>query len=152
MKKFILLFVTVLMAVSCDIEDDGIVTMLTAAKVTETDLPEFFEGGKTYTVKVTYILPTACHAAAGLDARRGADTGEEFRKIYIRGVASYNAVVTECNREVEEEELEKEGVFQITIPTSEEDPYTFYLWTGVDEDGENVYTEVVVPVGNPDEA
>ncbi len=152
MKKLILLLVSVLITVSCDINDDGPVTMLTSAEVTATDLPEFLEAGKTYTVKVTYLLPSACHSAAGIDARRGASTGEQYRKIYIRGVASYNASVTQCDEEVDEEDLEKEGAFQITIPYGEEEPYTFYLWTGIDDDEENIYTEVVIPVGDPDEA
>ncbi len=150
MKKLILLFVSALLTVSCDVNDGGPITMLAASEVTETDLPEFFEAGKTYTVKVTYLLPSACHFAAGVDARRGGDSSEQYREIYVRGMASYDANLTECDEEVDEEELEKEGTFQITITPNEEDPYTFYLWTGINENEENIYTEVVVPVGDPD--
>jgi len=149
MKKLILLFVSSLVLVSCDVDDDGPRTMLTAAEVTDVDLPEFFEAGKTYDIDVTYLLPDACHTAAGINAQRGTNSNgeEEFRDIYITGVASYDANLTECDKEAEEDELDRESTFKMTIASDEDEPYTFYLWTGVDEDDENIYTTVVVPVG-----
>lgn len=151
MKRLILLFVSSLFLISCDVDDDGPRTKLTAAEVTAADLPEFFESGETYDIDVSYLLPSACHSAAGLDVRREGATGDEFRKIYITGVASYDANLIECDEEAEEDELEREDDFQIIIGINEEDSYTFYLWAGVDEDDNNIFTEVVVPIGDPDE-
>jgi hypothetical protein len=150
MKKLILLFVSSLILVSCDIDDDGPTILLTAAKVIDTDLPEFFEPGEIYDVKVTYLLPSACHTDVDIDVRRGGPTGDNYRKIYIVGVASYDAKVTECDIEAEEDELEREDTFHVEIGSTEDEPYTFYLWTGIDDDDENIYKEVVVPVGEPD--
>lgn len=149
MKKLILLFASSLVLVSCDVNDDGSRTMLTAAEVTDVDLPEFFEAGKTYDIDVTYLLPDACHTNAGINVHRGSTSNgeDEFRDIYITGVASYDANVTQCDEEAEEVELERESTFKLTISSDEDEPYTFYLWTGVDEDDENIYTTVVVPVG-----
>ncbi len=150
MKKLILLFVSSLFLVSCEIDDDGPTTLLIAAEVTAAELPEFFEPGETYEIDVTYLLPSACHTAAGIDARRGGISGDAFREIYVSGVASYDSNLTECEEEAEESELVREDSFQITIDTNEDEPYTFYLWTGVDVDDENIFTEVVVPVGEPE--
>lgn len=152
MKKLILLFVSSLVLVSCDVDDDGPRPVIVAAEVTDIDVPAFFEAGKTYDIDVTYLLPDACHTNAGINAHRGSSSNgeEEFRDIYVTGLASYDANVTECEEEAEDE-LQMESTFNMTIGANEDDPYTFYLWTGVDEDDENIYTEVVVPVGEPEE-
>lgn len=152
MKKLILLFVSTLVFISCDVDDDGPRTLLKAAEVTDIDVPEFFEAGKTYEIDVTYLLPDACHTAAGINAQRGSSSNgeEEWRDIYITGVVSYDSNLTDCNKEAEGDELIKEASFKMTIATNEDEPYTFYLWTGVDEDDENIYTEVIVPVGEPE--
>lgn len=153
MKKLILLFLSSLFLVSCDVDDDGPRTLLTAAEVTAADLPDFFESGKTYDIDVTYLLPSACHTAAGINAQRGTNSNgeDEFRDVYITGVATYDANLTECGIEAEEGELDRETTFKMTIGADEDEPYTFYLWTGVDEDDKNIFTEVVVPIGDPDE-
>lgn len=152
MKKLILLFVSSLVLVSCDTDDDGPRTMLIAAEVIEVDLPEFFEAGKTYDIDVTYLLPDACHTNAGINPLRGSNSNgeDEFRDIYITGVASYDANLTQCNEVAEEDELKRESTFKLAIASDEDEPYTFYLWKGLDEDGENIFTKEVVPVGDPD--
>lgn len=154
MKKLILLFVSALALVSCNTDDDGPRTLLVEAKIISTDLPAFFEAGESYDVKVTYLLPNACHTAAGINIQRGSvnNTDEKWRDIYITGVASYDANLTTCSTEAEEDALKKESTFKIAIPAEdEEETYTFYLWNGLDADGKNMFTEVIVPVGDPGE-
>lgn len=147
MKKLALLLLTTLLFVSCSLEDDGPRIAYQYAKVTTTDLPESFEKGKTYTVKVTYRLPSACHTPAGVEARRGSQTGEARRDIFVAGVTSYDANVTNCNTEAEDEDLLKQGSFSITI--DEEETYTFFLWNGVNSSNQAQYIEVEVPVVDP---
>lgn len=142
MKKLILLFVLAFSLVSCDVEDDGPTFEHVLVEVTDADLPEFFELGKTYSVKVTYVLPDACHRPLGLQVSRGALSGAERRDIYVAAVASRNPELTQCNEQ--DDDLEHDATFSITI--DENQPFTFYLWTGLDDDGENIFTEVVVPV------
>lgn len=151
MKKLILLFVSTLVLVSCNVDDDGPRTLLTAAEVTAVDLPEFFEAGKTYDVEVTYLLPDACHTAAGIKAQRGTNSNgeEEFRDIYIVGVSSYDSNLTKCDKVVEIETLKKKSTFKLNILSDEDEPYTFYLWKGIDDNDENIYTEVIIPIGDP---
>ncbi|TVZ26362.1 hypothetical protein JM83_1318 [Gillisia sp. Hel_I_86] len=154
MKKLILVFVSALALISCNIDDEGPKTLLAASIVTNIDVPEFFEAGKTYDIDVTYLLPDACHTAAGVKAQRGSISNgeEEFRQIYVTGVSSFDANLTECDKEAEDEELIKESTFTMSIASDEDEPYTFYLWAGLDENDDNIFTEVVVPVGDPGSA
>lgn len=147
MKKLGLLFLTTLVFMSCSIEDDGPQIRYEFAEVLSADLPEAFEVGKTYQIDITYLLPTACHVPAGLDAKRGSGSGEERRSIFVAGVASYDGGTNECTEEGEEEERTEEDTFSLTI--DEEGTYTFYLWIGVNEEMENQYTVVEVPVETP---
>lgn len=147
MKKFIFLFALTSLIMSCEIEDDGPNMVMVPAEVSATDLPQSFEVGKTYVVEVTYLLPDACHIPAGLHVYRGSSFGNGRRDIFVSGVASYE-YGTECDKE--SDDLDRTSTFRITI--DEDDPYTFYLWTGLDEEKKDIYTEVVVPVGAPDTA
>lgn len=146
MKKLALLFVCTLIFTSCDIDDDNTRIVPVYAEVTEADLPEFFEEGESYDIDITYVLPDVCHQAAGLDVNRGGQTGDARRDIYVAGIATFDANLAECNQE--DDDLEVVETFTITI--DEEEPYTFYLWQGIDVDNENVFTTIEVPVGEPD--
>ena len=147
MKKLALLIGCVFAFASCELEDDGPVVLREYAEVTEIDLPESFEEGETYEIDVTYVLPSACHQPAGLEAERGSLTGDERREIYIAGVATYSSDLVECDEE--EENLEQSSSFSITI--DENETYTFYLWTGVDVDNKPIFDTVEVPVTETEE-
>lgn len=148
MKKLILFFASAVLLTGCSLEEDTPGTAYRFAEVTAADLPAAFEKGKTYTVDISYLLPTPCHAAAGLEVRRGNISGAARRDIYIAGVAAYDANLVQCPEEEEdEEELTREASFSIRIDESE--PYTFYLWIGVDEQMQSQYTTVTVPVTEP---
>lgn len=145
MKKLALLIGCVFVFIACDVEEQEPWKVPVYAEVTDVDLPESFELGETYTIEVTYLLPTACHEAAGLELDRGGNTGDEYRDIYIAGVATIYSDVTECNEEEnEEEDLMETATFSLTI--SVEEPYTFHLWEGVDEENKNIFTSIEVPV------
>lgn len=142
MKKLLLLAVCALTLISCEIESDDPQWQTQLAEVTAIDVPEFFEVGKSYTLEVTYLLPTACHLAQGVNATREAATGSGRRKIYVAGAAAHELGAPDCNNQTED--LEETGSFRIHI--DENMPYTFFLWTGVDQHGISEFTEVEVPV------
>lgn len=142
MKKIALFLFSALMLTGCSLDDDGTRIAYQYSKISETDLPESFEKGKSYTIKVTYLLPTACHTAAGIEAKRGNTSGSPRRDIYIVGVSRYDENQAECNRE--DDDLEKEASFSLFI--DEDEPYTFYLWNGYDDDSQSKYIVVEVPV------
>lgn len=150
MKKILLLLLVALPLISCDIDDDGTNMITLPAKAIAIDVPDFFEQGETYELEVTYLLPDACHLPAGINAQRAAAMGNGRRDIYIWGVAAteYGKECNEVPEPATEEEanpLETKGKFPILIDEAE--PFTFYLWAGIDEEGKDIFTEVVVPVG-----
>lgn len=149
MKKLILLFIASLSTLSCSIDEEGPKTTFELSKVVEADLPASFEFGKVYKIDVSYLLPSACHRQTGLDVKRGNVSGDERRDIYVVGISSFNASLPECSIEAEDDELIKDGYFSILI--DENKPFTFYLWQGMDEDMEHVYTIVEIPVTNLEE-
>lgn len=148
MKRIALLILCVITLNSCSVDDNGPVILSANAKIVENNLPEYFENGKTYTVEVSYLLPDLCHQPLGLYLGRGKEFGEERRDIYVAGVVSYDAEQTECNVEPENESDLIETK-EFTIKIDEEEPYTFYFWTGMDSTGENIFETQIVPVGVP---
>ncbi|MCF4101081.1 hypothetical protein L1I30_05345 [Gillisia sp. M10.2A] len=142
MKKLALLFLCTLTLISCNVDDDGPSIVYEAAEVIDADLPEAFENGKTYEIEVTYRLPSACHDPAGIEVTREGTTGEKRRNIYVVGVGSRDANLTNCTDEATN--LEHTTSFYITIDEAE--PYTFNLWIGKNVDDENQYTTITVPV------
>ena len=147
MKKFALLFICALALVGCEIEDDGPGTEQVLVEVVDIDLPETLEQGKIYQLEVTYKLPNACHVALGVQVALGGFEPPKNREVYVGGVASRPAGNTQCT--MQSENLLRKETFALRI--IEDEPYTFYLWTGLDENQENVYTEIVVPVEQPSE-
>ena len=143
MKKLILFFVGALTLLSCDI-DEGENIQMQYAEVSEIDLPEFFELGKTYNIEVTYLLPTGCHYSAGIDVRRINNSAERW-EIFVAGVASYDSSAGECTRD--NPNPERTGTFTIRI--DEDTVYAFHLWTGTDNNNQPIFTIVEVPVGAP---
>lgn len=145
MKKLILLLVLGASLSACSLDDDGPVYDQKLAKIVSIDLPESFERGDTYSIDVVYILPDGCHIPLGVSATRGGQTGDDRRKIYVAGVVSRERGTTGCNQPTQD--LEVDGSFSIRIDETE--PYTFYLWTGVDAQGKAIYDVVEVPVTEP---
>lgn len=144
MKKLSLLLVLAVVMGSCSVDDDGPVMRQVLAEVVSADLPASFTEGKTYEIEVKYKLPSACHSPLGIQVERKGQTGEERYQVYIAGVAQYDARLDECTEE--SDDLEADSTFKIKIEDEDED-YTFYLWTGVDDEGESIFTEVEVPIG-----
>jgi len=142
MKKIALFLFSVLILSSCSLDDEGPSLGYKYSKVMETNLPESFEKGKSYTIKITYLLPDACHTPSGIEARRGNTTGDQRRDIYIVGISQYDTTLKECTKE--SDNLKKEASFSLLI--DENEPYTFYLWDGYDADGKSKYILVEVPV------
>lgn len=147
MKKLAFLLLITFSLVGCTLEDDGPNRLLEFAEITNADLPEYFERGESYDIVVTYLLPSACHAFNGFDARQG--QGANSNEIFIGVVTSYDANQTECNKE--EDNLSREATLRdVTITGEVGTVYIFKFWAGQDSSGETQYYIVEVPVEDPD--
>lgn len=142
MKKLVLLFLAVMGLNSCSMNDDNApITEFELAEITANDLPNEFEFGKSYTVTVTYILPSQCSTFAGIDARREGSDGDLRRQIYIAAVSSF---INNSNCDASTTGNSGTSTFSITIDETE--AFKFYFWTGTDAADKPIYEEVTVPV------
>lgn len=142
MRNFLFLLSVIVLFSSCSLEEDGPLRLRGYAPVTSVNLPETFAFGQTYELEVSYQRKNACHDPAGISVTRGSISGDKRREIYIAGITIYSEADNTCEKP--EENLTETSVFNITIDEAE--PFTFFLWTGVEPSGENIYTIIEVPV------
>lgn len=136
MKKFLILSSILLLMGSCSLDDDAQGYQLEILPIKSVDIPDSFTMGQTYPITVSYFMPSTCHM---------------FREFYydkknnIRTVAviDYKYLNKNCE-ELENKLVEATFNFQATNNGS----YIFKFWQGEDENGDNQYLTIEVPVTN----
>ncbi len=119
---------------SCKLEDDRVNFRFVPLQILSADLPESFELNETYEIRVTYLRPSACIFFEGFDITK---EGVTTRNVVAIGSDFYEEVCTLAT-----EELEASFKFICLY----DEPYLFRFWTGEDENGNQQYLEVEVPV------
>ncbi len=135
MKKIFLLLSLVFIVSACSLNnDDGTNFHYELLPVQEVEMPSEFVIGQTYQIKVWYYRPSACHSFSGFYYEKNLNE---------RIVAVQNIVQESNNCEVYTDDLESATLeFYVTSNGS----YIFKFWQGVDDNGEDVFYEVEVPV------
>lgn len=141
MKKY---FFVVLIAAaflglnSCNNNDDsdGIQVEFKKLAIVKTELPEFFELGKTYEIRATYVRPDGCTYFQGFKV-----TAENTT---IRVVEAIGAKYINTGELCTEDAVEVPDSFLFQVIYNQ--PYTFRFWKGVDANGQPIYSEVIVPM------
>ena len=134
---FLLLVATFALITSCEIDDD-VNYHFEALQVKSVEMPESFDFGEIYNIKVTYFRPDNCTFFEGFDVVKEDTT--------TRKVVTIGTVV-----EDEDEECTGEGedlVSSFNFEVIYDEPYLFRYWTGEDESGEPTYLEISVPVNS----
>ncbi len=137
---FLLLVASFTLFTSCDIDDD-VNYHFEALQVKSVEMPEAFDYGEIYKIKVTYFRPNNCTFFEGFDVVK---EGLTTRKVVTIGT-------------VIEEEEECSGSGEELVATFNfevlyDEPYLFRYWTGEDADGEPTYLEITVPVNEDSSA
>lgn len=135
MKKLITLCFAIVTLVSCSIDNDNDVNYhFEILPVESVDIPTEFVLGETYPITVTYLKPNTCHV---------------FKEFYYsknlneRTVAPITLVYDDKSCEtLENSTTEATFNFMVTGNGS----YIFKFWQGEDEDGEDQYLIIEVPV------
>lgn len=134
MNKKILLLLTIICFTSCSDSNSDVGSFtLVDLPVDSYILPESFIFGEQYNITVTYTLPDGCHSFNNLFY----EIKDTSRIIAIRAFVDLDR---ECTTAV----FTEEHLFVEEI-TQEED-YVFKFFKGQDNDGENIFEEVTVPV------
>lgn len=137
MKKrfFSFLVLTMILTFSSCKKDDAPNFHFVPLSIVSADLPEFFTLNQTYAIRVTYSKPDTCTSFAGFDV-----TPEELttRNVVVIGTRHYDQET--CAQTIEQ------GVSVFNFNVVHSQTYTFKFWQGEDEDGNQEYLEVEVPV------
>ncbi|PKV48959.1 hypothetical protein ATE84_0975 [Aquimarina sp. MAR_2010_214] len=133
--KIVLTFFLVVILTGCSDDDNGTSFFYELATVQEASLPNQFNRGEIYTITVSYFRSTDCHSFAGFDYDK---LGNE------RTVSVVNLVVNQGNCK----DLETTDLVEVSFDfiVGNEDSYTFRFWQGRDENGDNQFLTVEVPV------
>ncbi|WP_228853178.1 hypothetical protein [Aegicerativicinus sediminis] len=134
MKYLGSLLVLFLLATSCSLDDDGTNYHYEILPVESVDLPDSFEYGGVYEITLTYNRPSTCH---------------RFNEFYFRSdgneriVAVINSVLEENNcTELTDDLVEVSFDFRVIYTGT----YVFKFWQGKDENDNDLYYIVEVPV------
>jgi len=133
MKKIIFILLTFILF-SCSVENDNIDTHFEIIPVESAILPDEFVLGNLHLIQLTYFRPSTCHAYNNI--YYVADSNERTVAVMTK--------VFDSNGNCEEISTELEASFDFRA--TELGSYIFKFWQGTDDDGEDLYMIVEVPV------
>ena len=132
MKK-LLTALTMLIVLSCSLDDQEQNMHLETLPIDSASMPEYFQEGQTYHIDLNYTKPTTCHSFYDLYYVKDGNT---------RTVAVINSVLD--NTSCETVDLEMEKSFNFVVNNSE--TYVFKFWQGEDDEGNDIYLTMEIPV------
>lgn len=142
MKRIILIFLFSVFLFSCSLDNDDVYSYYKTelVPIDQIDFPDSFNYEAEYTIPFKYSLPNGCYYYDNLYYTTQGAT--RTIAIQVSVDASPDVVCTEAV-------VQEEDEFFLTVSQTED--YTFKIWKGVDDDGQDVYDEIIVPVLEPDE-
>ena len=107
-------------------------------------MPYFFTSGQTYELEMFYNQPSSCHIYKGIYFEKDGNT----RTVAIQAsvIASSSCVAIPVDSTGTNAEIDQSVKFNFTATGNE--TYFFKFWTGKNQQGEDTYYEVEVPVEN----
>lgn len=133
MKKFIILFLSVIFITACSTNDDMPNYHFESVGITEVDAPAEFIYGNTYEITLTYELPNECHNLYDIDY-----IYQDTSRI-VTAITIVNDDAT-C---IEEPTTQQQT---INVHVGQLETYTFKFWQGQNEQGEDQYLIIDIPV------
>jgi len=134
MKQAFILILALFTLSSCSLGDDeNTYVSIETLPIKQAIVPLEFEYGSIYTLKVVYDLPSGCHSFYNLFYKYE----NTARIIAINSLVNSNQACTEAL-------IEKEYEFEVSV--SQRENYIFKFWKGIDNEGNDIFEEIVVPV------
>lgn len=137
MKKYAFLVILFIVSLtSCSIESDDSVTLyLEVLPIENVEVPEQFVYGQTYEIRMTYSKPNSCYEFNDFIY----EINEQERTVALVNTV-YVSENAACVPEPEQETV------QFNFKVTGTEAYLFKFYQGEDEEGENLYYTVEVPV------
>lgn len=135
MKKTILLFLIALLSFSCSVNDDTPQYYYEILPIESFEVPPSFNYGEIYNITVYYKRPSTCHVNPSLYFERKDST---------RIIAVQSIVLKEkgCDNLIHIEPTK--GTFKFEVKST--NSYIFKFYKGKDENNQNTFEEVIIPV------
>lgn len=133
MKKLLVLLITVI-GFSCSLDNDTPRTYQQVLPIENAVMPSEFQLDQTYEITLTYLRPTSCHAFSDI----------YYLKHDNERTIAIISVVFEGDGNCTALETEQEATFN--FKATQTGSYIFKFWQGVDENSEDIYLIVDVPV------
>lgn len=139
-KKVLLLGLALLFFSSCSLDNDEPDVHFEFMPIENVVVPETFQYGEIYTIEYTYYRPSTCYFFSDLyyDAVGNTRTIAVINVVYHE---DSDITCTDLDNQLEA------GSFQFQVNNSN-GSYTFKFWQGVNEDGEDEYLIIDVPIEN----
>ncbi len=135
MKKLFFIVFALMLTLSSCIKDDGPNFYYVPLQIESAELPDSFELNETYEIRVTFNRPDGCTSFGGFDVTPHDLT---TRNVVVIGTKRTDAEA--CTEAIEQESR----TFNFRVIHAQ--TYVFRFWHGQDEDGNQEYFEVEVPV------
>ena len=133
MKRFFVSLILTLSIISCSTDDSANDFKIETLPIKSAVVPEAFTFGSNHPITIKYELPSSCHAFYDLYYQyEGAS-----RIVAVNSVVNENNTCTDALIEIE---------YQFLVSVVQKEDYTFKFWKGVDNNGENIFEEIIVPV------
>ena len=133
-KKILASIIVLFSLLSCSLNDDGNSNLsLKTLPIKEAIVPEAFDLGQSYEITIFFDLPDGCHSFYNLFYQYDGTT-----RIVAVNALFDNAA--NCTLSI----IEKQ--FTFTVEATQHEDYTFKFWKGVDNNGDDIFEEVIVPV------
>lgn len=139
MKKILHITLLALVFTSCiDNTDDFPKFHFTVLPITEATFPSSFTLNETYEITIKYSLPNGCHNFHSLYYKHD-DTSRiiAVNSLVYDELACTEALITE--------------EYTFNVNATQEEDYVFKLWKGVDENDDDIFEEITVPVTDSNE-
>lgn len=136
MKRLFCLFALIALSFSsCSLDDNGDSPefFVEALPIESVDIPDEFEFGRIYNITVNYTRPTNCYSFYDFYVGRE----DNQRTVVVRDVFFEG-------ENCEEETLEVSASFDFEVRFT--DTYVFRFWQGQDDEGNDQYLIIEVPV------
>ncbi|WP_412985020.1 hypothetical protein [Pontimicrobium sp. IMCC45349] len=132
--KYLIVVMLALTITSCSDDDDGHAFYLEYAKVLNANVPEQFQYGHTYQINMTVELPNSCYFFYNQF-----DYFYDGNSRLVYPIAHVDIEDT-CEPIITEDEL------IISVRALQSEPYLFKFYQGKDENGEDLFLTIEVPV------
>lgn len=127
-------FLAILLVSSCSIENNSEDFYFEVMPIESVETPESFVFGQTYEISITYNRTTSCHEFYDFVY----DIDEHERTIAVVDVVYTNAECEETNELV---------TVSFDFSVTSLDTYLFKFYKGKDDNGDDIYHLVEIPVG-----